>query len=109
MNEPTSPPTEPVKRKWVYVLTPAKYGMSGCDCGNNECQWSEFEKHLWCAKCQKDFIPKETGMFDGPIGLEVCRMLGIVFDRYEISSGRIVKFSIEANGQSNPEWDKTWP
>jgi len=52
--------------------------------------------------CSKDFFPAHGGIFDGPIPVETCRMLGIVFDRYELSTGRVVKFG-------DPEWEKTWP
>ena len=95
--------TEPVRRQWVYVLHPADYGISGCPtCGNTDCQWSEFEKMLWCARCRKDFKPASGGLFDGPIGIEVCRLLGIVFDRYEIVTGRVVKFE-------DDDWKDCWP
>ena len=93
---------ELVRRKWVYVLQPSRYEISGCDCGNNDCQWSEWSKHLWCAKCQKDFVPKSGGLFDGPIGVEVCKLLGIVFHRYEIATGRVVKFE-------DDDWKDCWP
>ena len=51
----------PEKRTWVYVQRPIEYGMSPCDCGNADPDWSEFRGHLWCAACQKDFIPKSGG------------------------------------------------
>ena len=61
--------SERVKRKWVYIQQPRVYEIDGCDCGNNNCQWSEYVDKLWCEKCQKDFEPKHWGVFTGPIGL----------------------------------------
>ena len=98
----TFKPHQKVKRKWAYILQPVAYGISGCKCGNNNCKWSEYSKHLWCEKCNIDFIPEFDGVFDGPILLHTCGLLGIVFDRYNVRSKRVVKFE-------SKEWDKTWP
>lgn len=80
------------KRTWVYVQRPAAYCISGCTCGNADPDWSEFKKHLWCAKCEKDFIPEHGGLLDGPIGVETCRMLGIVFDRFNLETQQVEPF-----------------
>lgn len=72
------------KRTWVYAGTPASYGIAGCPCGNNDCQYSEYVDHLWCEKCKKDFVPEHWGLFDGPIALEACEILGISFDRIDL-------------------------
>ena len=71
----------PEKRTWVYVQRPIEYGMSPCDCGNADPDWSEFRGHLWCAACQKDFIPKSGGVFDGPIPINAAHILGLCFSR----------------------------
>jgi len=77
--------------------------MAGCPkCGNEETQWSEFEKHLWCEKCQVDFIPKHAGIFDGPILVRVCELLGIYFDRVNIITGLFERFAPDA------EWHEGW-
>lgn len=81
---------EKIKRKYCYVMRPREYGMSGCSCGNEDPDWSEFVHHLWCSRCQKDFIPEDSGLFDGPIGLQVCSLLGISFDMFEISTGKVL-------------------
>lgn len=83
--------TELEKRTWVYVMRPAEYGIAGHSCGNNDPDWSEYQKHLWCAPCAVDFIPEHSGMFDGPIGIEVSALLGISYDRYNIQTGQIEK------------------
>jgi len=69
--------------------------MSPCSCGNTKTQWSEWKKHLWCDKCQKDFIPKDSGMFGGPIPVKVAEMMGISFDQFDIATGKIIKFKLD--------------
>ena len=92
-----------IRRTWCYILPPYAYEISGCPhCKFPKCLWSEFAHMSWCPMCSKDFFPAHGGIFDGPIPVETCRMLGIVFDRYELSTGRVVKFG-------DPEWEKTWP
>lgn len=85
------------KRKWVYVQRPPTFEMPVCECGNQETQWSEFEKHLWCEKCQKDFIPKHNGILDGPIPVGVAKMLGISFDRLNLETEQIERMVIIDN------------
>jgi hypothetical protein len=68
-----------VKRAWVYVRRPAHFGMSGCECGNADPEWSEFAGQLWCGDCGRDFAPESGGVFDGPIGVNAARLLGIDF------------------------------
>ncbi len=65
------------KRTHVYVMPPAAYEISGCKCGNTNPEWSEYEGHLWCAKCQIDFIPEYGGIFEGPIPVNISRLMGI--------------------------------
>ena len=89
------------RRTWVYCQSPKVYEIAPCDCGNEDTQWSEFEDHLWCEKCQKDFIPAHNGIFDGPIPMRVAEMMGIRFDRIMIESAKIERFNA-ASGQ----WDK---
>jgi hypothetical protein len=86
---------ELVKRKWVYIAAPSVYEIAPCSCGNHETQWSEYEGHLWCDKCQKDFIPEHGGIFDGPIGLMTCEMLGISFDRFNLETQEIEPFTLD--------------
>lgn len=65
------------KRTHVYVMRPKEYEISGCKCGNDDPEWSEFKGHLWCACCEIDFIPEHGGIFDGPIPVQCAGMLGI--------------------------------
>lgn len=83
--------SEKIKRRWVYIGQPSMYDIDGCDCGNKECQWSEFVDELWCEKCQKDFTPKHWGVFDGPIPMGAANLLGIDFTRVNIKTGRYAR------------------
>ena len=82
----------PDKRTWCYIQPPAAYEVAPCDCGNADTQWSEFVGHLWCAKCQKDFKPSHSGVFDGPIPLQVATLLGLSFDRIDLATDEVQKF-----------------
>ncbi len=77
------------KRKWFYIAQPKDFCIPACSCGNEETQWSEYEKHLWCSKCEKDFIPENNGIFDGPILIEVAQNLGVNFNRFNIEKEKI--------------------
>ena len=67
-----------VKRTEVYVMRPKEYEISGCPtCGNKDPDWSEYQLHLWCPACQKDFVPESAGIFGGPVCVNLCRLLGI--------------------------------
>lgn len=80
------------KRKWVYVQQPHEYEMAGCKCGNLETQWSEYEGHLWCDKCEIDFIPEHNGLFEGPIPVTTCEFLGVSFDRVNLDTMQVERF-----------------
>lgn len=82
-------------RKWVYVQRPNVYEIAGCECGNGDPEWSEYEGRLWCEKCQKDFIPEDWGIFDGPIPVNGVALMGISLDRYNIETNEIEKFGTE--------------
>jgi hypothetical protein len=74
------------KRTEVYVLRPCEYEMAPCDCGNSDPDWSEFQRHLWCSVCEKDFIPKHGGIFDGPIPINSAHLLGLCFATINIET-----------------------
>ena len=86
---------EKSKRTWCYVLSPSKFEMPGCSCGNHNTQWSEFDNHLWCDHCRKDFIPANNGIFDGPIPMKLASLMGIHFDRFNLGTGLMEKFDLE--------------
>ena len=77
------------RRVWVYVQRPREYEIAGCSCGNQDPDWSEYAHHLWCAGCQKDFIPEDNGIFDGPIPVESAKLLGIDLRRFNLETHEI--------------------
>lgn len=79
------------KRTWIYVQKPSAYGISACKCGNTETQWSEYRKHIWCAKCEIDFIPSSNGVFDGPILAGVSEGLGLDFRRWDLKNKKLIE------------------
>jgi hypothetical protein len=82
------------RRTWCYIQPPASYGIAPCPCGNSETQWSEFKDHLWCDKCEKDFIPEHHGVFDGPIPVAVSMMLGMSFDTINLETNEVEPFTM---------------
>lgn len=78
-----------IKRTWFYLQKPSVFEISGCSCGNQETQWSEYQKHLWCDKCEKDFIPEHGGVFDGPIPMGAARMLGLTFSIFNMETNKV--------------------
>lgn len=85
MSNEAKAPEELVKRTEVYVRPPAAFDISGCKCGNTNPQWSEWQKRLWCEKCQIDFEPEHWGILDGPIGINVAMLMGYNFDMERLS------------------------
>lgn len=91
------------KREWCYVQQPAVFSIAPCACGNADLMWSEFEKHVWCARCQLDFIPAHGGIFDGPIPIRACALLGIRFDRFVIATGAIQRYDVDSGEYLAPD------
>lgn len=87
---------ELTRRKWHYIQKPAVFEIAPCECGNTDTQWSEFANHLWCPKCEKDFIPSHNGIFDGPIAVKAAAMLGISFDRFNMETQKIERFDVDS-------------
>jgi hypothetical protein len=83
------------KREWIYTQKPQNYEMR-CDiCEGTNIDWSEYQGMIWCYDCQKD--TKGFGLFDGPIPVHVCEILGIRFDRYYINENEVRLFDIDNN------------
>jgi len=77
------------KRTYIYMGQPQEYGLPCCACGDESPEWSEFKGYLWCARCQKDFIPAHGGIFDGPVPVNAMRLLGIDLRRYNLTTGMV--------------------
>lgn len=84
------------KRIWCYVQPPAAYEIPPCASCGAEAQWSEYEGHLWCDHCQKDFIPAHGGVFEGPIPAQAAALLGVSFDRIILDTQQIERFDPES-------------
>lgn len=78
------------KRTWAFVQSPRTYCIAPCVCGNEDTQWSEYKAHLWCAKCEIDFIPEHNGVFDGPIMINTAQMLGLHFTKVDLLTNDIL-------------------
>jgi hypothetical protein len=80
------------KRTAVYVQRPREYEISGCPvCGNNDPDWSEYQGHLWCRRCQVDFRPESGGVFDGPVLVKATALLGIDLRMIDLETGEILE------------------
>lgn len=77
------------KRTFVYIMPPSHFEIPGCGCGQAEVQWSEFKEHLWCANCQKDFVPEHWGILEGPVCVHLSLMLGMNFDQISLETQEI--------------------
>lgn len=91
------------KRTWHYIMNPDKFCIQCTICGNNEIQWSEYEKHIWCPKCEKDVFIEDcnSGIFSGPIPVEMASMFGMCFDRWDMEKREYLEFKETSPG----EWD----
>lgn len=82
------------KREWAYVQEPQVYGIA-CDiCEGSNLAWSEYDGLIWCYDCKKD-TKGTMGIFDGPVGVQACEMMGMCFDKYNIATGEVKKFEIK--------------
>ena len=92
-----------IKRTDCYCMKPTVYEIS-CDlCGGSNITWSEYEHRIWCYDCQKD-TPGNGGIFDGPIPMHLCEVMGISFDKIEIATGDRLYEHIK---DGKIYWDKT--
>ena len=85
------------RRTWHFLQSPKLFDISPCKCGNEDIQWSEYDKHLWCSECEIDFIHdiKDMGIFSGPIPLKAAEMMGIRFDRFNIERNCVEIFNTD--------------
>ncbi len=83
------------KRTECFVQLPQVYEIK-CDvCGGDNLNWSEFDKKIWCYDCEID-TQGTRGIFDSPVPIELCKMLGISFDKIDLKTNKIIPF----NGKS---------
>ena len=73
----------------MYIMPPSAYQIS-CDICSGEVQWSEYKKMVFCPKCQLDTFGT-GGFLDGPVPIQLCKILGISFDRIDLKTGKRLK------------------
>lgn len=88
------PPKKPVEaprklRTEVYYMLPYDLELNGCPrCHNPHVEWSEFEEHLWCQRCEIDFKPVE---FYLPVQIEIAHRAGYCYARVDIATGKYMR------------------
>ena len=91
------------KRKYVYCQQPTMYDVDSCPkCGKLNITWSEYVDMLWCFDCKIDFVPEHWGVFDGPIPMQLSKLLGMSFDRIEIKTGKLISFDSDEFKNTRP-------
>jgi len=89
------------KRKWFYTLPPAAYEITCSQCSGSNLWWSEYDNHIWCYDCEIDFNPEygpHAGIFCGPIPLQASYTMGLVFDKFNIETGKIEILNLKTTG-----------
>ena len=60
---------------------------------------AEWDRLIWCYDCEID-TRGNGGIFDGPVPIGVCEILGISFDKLDIASGKRLYMRLdEENGK----------
>jgi hypothetical protein len=55
---------------------------------------------IFCYDCQLDVSPTES-LFDGPIPLQACYLIGLNFDRYNLKTHQIERLNIDKSTAPN--------
>jgi len=76
------------KRTWCYIEKPNIFCIKCPICNSENLAWSEYEHHIWCYNCEKDYNNYES-IFDGPIPINTAIILGLNFDRYNIETKKL--------------------
>jgi len=77
------------KRTECYVCNPNDLELFCPNDPDHKITWSEYEEHIWCYECEKDIKYGPGGA--GPIPVEISKLLGLDFRKYDIDSGDIIK------------------
>ena len=101
-------------RTHVYASSATQFELR-CPKGKaHKIDYSEFEKHIWCYKCEKDyFLPWSsyyTGIFSGPIPINVARIMGMDFRRINIKTQEVIDdaFLGTTEEPANSIYNATW-
>jgi len=80
------------KRTECYICNPIYLEHRCPNNPDHKITWSEFENHIWCYDCKEDFEYKPE--FVGPIPMQVAKMLGIDYRKYNIETGKIIEIAL---------------
>lgn len=84
------------KREWMYCHKPQEYQITCDKCNGTKLAWSEYKSMIWCYDCEVD--TKGTGgIFDGPIPLGLCELMGISFNRIRLEDNMLLKMVNDNN------------
>lgn len=91
------------KRTWHYAHHPSMFDVHCELCGEKEdINWSEFQKHMWCYKCEKD-VEITNSLLNGPIQVGIAEILGVNFDIRIIATDKILKYDSVSGKHINME------
>ena len=79
------------KRTECYVCNPIALELYCPLNEEHEITWSEYEEHIWCYDCVKDIKYEPGGA--GPIPVEISKLLGIDYRKYNVATGEIIQGS----------------
>lgn len=101
-----------LKRTHVYASHPNQFDIM-CPRGKrHKIDYSEFESHIWCYKCEKDyFLPfgsVYTGIFNGPIPIQTAKLMGCDFRRINIDTHEIVDDAFLEELKDQTKYNSTW-
>ena len=83
------------KRTSHYIQEPPTYCIECDKCDGTNITWSEFDRKIWCYDCKID-TKGTMGIFDGPIPVEACKVMGICFDKWDMVNKKVIKFEMPA-------------
>jgi len=90
---------------WMFDMRCDKcWGGDISEKGTN-IEWSEYAHLIWCYDCEID-TGGFPGIFDGPVPIQTCYLLGLSFDRYNLETNQIERYNLErtSNGETDA-WD----
>jgi hypothetical protein len=82
------------KRTRHYIQDPQEYEIECTKCGGHNLEWSEYEGLIWCQDCRDD-VKGTEGVFGGPISIEVATMLGMSFDKWDMTNKCLLRYDIK--------------
>jgi hypothetical protein len=82
-----------IKRIWCYIQKPAQHEISCPKCKGTNLDWSEWDKHIWCYNCKKDYSNYSSAL-SGPVPVQVATMLGLSLDMFNIETNEVKHYDL---------------